>query len=537
MASAFKPTYLRPIPPGAERCRHKGAPAVKYTDARSRKHVRLVHRDKAGKLTDNMECEQSRWWMKWTLPDGTVRRERGYTDRQATEAEAARREQEAQLARAGVLAVDEAHLSAPLQAHIDTYVADLERAGRTEHYHGVVRARLLAMAHGCGWETLRALTPDSLTAFLVGLRRQRCEVRTVNDYLAMAKRFCRWCIETRRLAGNPLASVRKTASDRDGTNDKSALTPEQAVSLIEASRHHGLLYLVALRTGLRRGELRDLQWGDLFLDGPEPRIQLRATATKSRRADSLPLRADVASALREARPANVTPTDRVFRRLPKMSSFRRDLDRAGIPHHDERGKRVVFHSLRVTFCTWLAKSVREPRVAMQAMRHRTMALTMQYYTDPRLLDTARAVDALPDLNGQAEQQAAIRTGTDDRPVKSIAQKYVPEGPRQAITGQNDESNVEKNLKKRGFATEVLRAQANGLQAILAGSALHPSRRPASLSFPKDRQAREVRGPHRRSVESHLGFVLWPSEPPCRIRLRGADAPDLRDKDLPAPGPW
>ena len=312
MASAFKPTYLRPIPEGAERCRHKGEPALKYADKRGR-HVRPVHRDTDGKLTNTIECEQRHWWMKWNLPDGTTRRAKGFTDRQATEAEANRREREAQLARTGVLSIDEGHLSASLQEHIDAYIFDLERAGRAPNYYGTVAARLNAIADACGWHTLRAITPDGLTGYLMGLQRRGCKAKTVNDYLASAKGFCRWCIENRRLAGNPLVSVRKTASDRDGGNDKAALTVSQASALIEASPRHGLLYLVAVRTGLRRSELRDLQWGDLHLDGVRPYIKLRATTTKSRRADSVPLRVDVVSALRQARPKDAKPSDRVFK--------------------------------------------------------------------------------------------------------------------------------------------------------------------------------------------------------------------------------
>ena len=136
--------------------------------------------------------------------------------------------------------------------------------------------------------------------------------------------------------------------------------------------------------------------------------------------------------------------------MPKMWTFRADLDRAGIPHEDERGRPVVFHSLRVTFCTWLARTVKEPRIAMELMRHTSMALTMTYYTDPRLLDTAKAIDALPDLDRPVEAKAALRNGTDDRPVESGALKCVPEGPEQSFSVPNGNSNVEKPLKNKGF---------------------------------------------------------------------------------------
>jgi len=249
--------------------------------------------------------------------------------------------------------------------------------------------------------------------------------KTVNDYLAGAKSFVNWCIKTRRLAGNPLESVERTDDHKE--NDKAALTCEQAEALLAAAGPRRLLYVVALRTGLRRGELEALQWGDVNLDAARPHIALRAAATKAKRGDTVPLRADVAAELRAACPADAKPGDNVFGRIPRMRDLRPDFTQAGIPEYDERGKKYCFHSLRVTFGTWLAQAGVAPRVHMELMRHTDMKLTMQLYTDPRLLDTTRAVDQLPGLGHPQEEAAAQRTGTDDRPL-SMHQKYGVECP-------------------------------------------------------------------------------------------------------------
>ncbi len=456
MASAYKPTYLRPIPEGAERCKLQGAPAVRYTDRRGKKHVRVIHLDAEGKPTGQMVCEQGRWWLKWTAPDGTVRRAKGFSDRTATEQEAGRREREAQLAQAGVLTVDEAHLSAPLADHFRAYIDTLARKGKKPTYYELTHTRLARIADACGWLTLRQVSAVGMEAHLATMADGGAAVKTINDYLDAAKGFCHWCVRTRRLAGNPLASVDRADSDRDG-NDKAALTPAQAEALLRAATRHKLLYLVAIRTGLRRGELRDLQWGDIRLDAQRPHVKLRASATKAKRADTLPLRADVADALREARPADPKPSDRVFLSTPRMWTFRADLDRAGIPHADATGRKVCFHSLRVTFGTWLAQAGTAPRVHMELMRHTDMKLTMGFYTDPRLLDTLGAVNDLPDLAQPDVQQAAraLRTGTDDLPVQtpfsSIASKYVSECPSLSISGQNGEAEMRKTPIKQGFS--------------------------------------------------------------------------------------
>ena len=116
MASVFKPTYSRPIPPEAKRCRLNGQTAVKFTDKRGKVHTRRLSAGGKG-----MICEQSRWWMRYTLPDGTERRVKGLTDKTATGQEAARREREAAAAAAGLTLVDDRHPSRPLGEHLNAY--------------------------------------------------------------------------------------------------------------------------------------------------------------------------------------------------------------------------------------------------------------------------------------------------------------------------------------------------------------------------------------------------------------------------------
>jgi hypothetical protein len=45
-----------------------------------------------------------------------------------------------------------------------------------------------------------------------------------------------------------------------------------------------------------------------------------------------------------------------------------------------------------------SKACLAPRVAMAAMRHSSLDLTMSVYTDPVLLDVGAAVDALPSFS-------------------------------------------------------------------------------------------------------------------------------------------
>jgi integrase len=85
--------------------------------------------------------------------------------------------------------------------------------------------------------------------------------------------------------------------------------------------------------------------------------------------------------------------------IPKdfIKRFNADCRRAGIPKRDERGRTVDIHALRTTFGTMLARSGVAPRTAQALMRHSDIRLTMGVYTDPKLLDTAAAVESLPSV--------------------------------------------------------------------------------------------------------------------------------------------
>ena len=100
-----------------------------------------------------------------------------------------------------------------------------------------------------------------------------------------------------------------------------------------------------------------------------------------------------------------------------MEVFRRDLQAADIDYVDSSGRVSDFHALRYSLGTMLAQAGTSPRTSMEIMRHTDMKLTMNVYTDPRLLDTTSAVEQLPNLDTPVtETERAVRTGTDDRPI-------------------------------------------------------------------------------------------------------------------------
>jgi len=212
--------------------------------------------------------------------------------------------------------------------------------------------------------------------------------------------------------------------------------------------------------------LAALQWGDLYLDTPRPYIALRAETTKARRADSVPLRRDVAAELRAAKPARAGAEDRVFGRVPRMRDLRPDFDRAGIPKEDAQGRRADLHSLRMTLGSMLAESGVAPRTAMELMRHTDLRLTMGAYVDPRILDTSGAVEQLPDMAGATQKAAAVRTGTYDTPrsaAEATGEKVLPRSTvRPVVSGHTGARSTPPDATKNAFKRKEM-VEAVGIE--------------------------------------------------------------------------
>lgn len=78
---------------------------------------------------------------------------------------------------------------------------------------------------------------------------------------------------------------------------------------------------------------------------------------------------------------------------------------------DERGRTIDIHALRHTFGTLLCRAGVPLRTAQAAMRHSDPSLTANVYTDPKLLDVAGALEALPILSANTAGTTAKGDGS------------------------------------------------------------------------------------------------------------------------------
>ena len=170
----------------------------------------------------------------------------------------------------------------------------------------------------------------------------------------------------------------------------------------------------------------------------------------------------------------------------------RDLLAAGIDKADERGRTIDVHALRHSFGTLLSKGGVTPRTAQAAMRHSNIDLTMNVYTDPKLLDVQGALDSLPSLDWKSSpstERAVMRaTGTDDSMSSALVPLLVPNSGKRgqsvsfAVISSDD---ADESAARTATHANPMISSKKTSPAVFAGEALEVSPagvEPATFGF-------------------------------------------------------
>lgn len=160
------------------------------------------------------------------------------------------------------------------------------------------------------------------------------------------------------------------------------LTREEADSLLDLlkkrSRDTHDAALISLHCGLRMGEILALKWCDVDLD--RGLLSLRDAKAGTRTAFLTPQAAEVLAARGPGKPPELVFPGKTGLVADRVSpTFKRTVKALGLNDgiEDPRQK-VVFHTLRHTFASWLVESGTDLYTVQRLLGHKTGVMTQRY---------------------------------------------------------------------------------------------------------------------------------------------------------------
>ncbi|WP_371632506.1 site-specific integrase [Streptomyces sp. NBC_01259] len=312
-------------------------------------------------------------------------------------------------------------------------------------YAACVRLHLVP---GLGTKKVARLTAKDVRTFLDRLRttcqcctqgldteRKRCcaigeccqkqlSALTVTYVHSVLKSALEHAVREDELPRNIARNVKTTTHQPRRFRPLTAAEARQFLDTARADRLHAL-YELALRTGLRKGELLGLHWDDLDLNAGTAGIRRSLQRTRTGGLTHLPTKTR-ASERRIALPTEcilslkehkqqrdkeretagaawqdsglvfTTPTGRPLDPANLTRRFRSFLERAGL-------RRIRFHDLRHSTATLLLEQGVELVVIKELLGHAHIGVTAGVYAHVRLRLQRQAIDALSGALGHTEE--------------------------------------------------------------------------------------------------------------------------------------
>lgn len=250
------------------------------------------------------------------------------------------------------------------------------RGNYTEKTQHVFRTAFNELSRVLGDVQLRQVSEREIERFLTIKREEASDWTARKHYTALASAFeaaNKWGYIPR----NPWRGVKKPKVRETDPLYLTKAEFEQALSMISDANCREL-YICAVLTGMRQGELLSLRWSDVNLDSKLIHVKNSETfTTKNKRNRLIPMNDSLHNMLSHRK--QTACCDLVFHRNgrplspdPVSRGFKRAVRRAGL------NDKLRFHSLRHTFATWLAESNVSLYHVQKILGHSNFSTTQVY---------------------------------------------------------------------------------------------------------------------------------------------------------------
>lgn len=265
--------------------------------------------------------------------------------------------------------------------------------------------------------TLDQIGAERIEAYKAAkVREGRLAAKTINNHLTVLRKLLVTAEEWRYIDRVP--RIRRLPTKPSSFD---WLNAAESRRFLSAMREHYpqwfVLFLTALRTGMRRGEIFALHWDDVDLVARQLQVRYsvyrgKLTSPKNGRSRWIPLTNGLTQALGTHRAATMLKGPLVF--PAEDGSLTRHQDHVDRPLHGALKRaglrRITFHTLRHSFASQLVSAGRPLREVQELLGHQSMQMTMRYaHLAPERM--REAVDVLEQLAPDLEQNWNINEKT------------------------------------------------------------------------------------------------------------------------------
>jgi integrase len=391
------------------------------------------------KRADGTVYTAKTWYGKWVDADGVEHRKKLSPDKAISKTMLGEITGKVLLQRAGIATDAQVESTGPIDGFIKAFEKHYDATDCNRRHVQQVMKQVRDVATGCGFTKLDEISRDDVESYLAFLTKSGKSAKTRNHYLSAFRTFVNWCIDKGVIQADPLRKIKTLNVEKDRRRVRRALTLDEATRLVDAARRrpverakyfthheglkladedrerfgrkHALMWKMMMMTGLRRGELRGLQWADVDLDGGW--LTVRASVAKNGGERHVPLAGGLIDDLRawestekpKTRQAAVVDVPANLVRILKA-----DLKYAGIEYAGDDGRTVDCHALRHTARTWMELAGMRERAINLVMGHKTSRMG-DVYTDKKLINVSEAAAVMPELPAVIGAQIGIQIAT------------------------------------------------------------------------------------------------------------------------------
>jgi len=227
----------------------------------------------------------------------------------------------------------------------------------------------------------KQFTQNKIDSFVLK-RSEEVKRPTLNKDLRNLKTFVNWCRKNRYLNGQ--LEIKELKVDEKPIKSLNNTQIKNLLKAAEPYQSMKIRILLALGTGLRRGDIESLKIGDIDFE----RNCITTTSRKTRKSmGSRPVSAEIIQILRDYIKGSNSEQQKIFSGKFNYNLWKKICERA-----DVLG--LKFHDLRKTFGSLLAQNGVSTSVTQKLLEHSSPNLTNKIYTnvDPVL---RQSVNQLP----------------------------------------------------------------------------------------------------------------------------------------------